>query len=180
MIHSGPSEFLLNMLSIIVAASENNVIGRDNQLVWKLPEDTLFFKNMTWGFPILMGRKSFEALDKKPLRGRFNIVITRNSSYDTGSKDVPVVPDLAAAIRLAEKQEAKEIFIGGGAEIYRESLPLCDRIYMTRVKTVIAGDAFFPEIPADLFELIASKNVPSDERNPFSMDFQTWQKKSGG
>ncbi len=165
------------MLSIIVAASENNVIGKDNQLVWKLPEDTLFFKNTTWGFPIVMGRKSFEALDKKPLRGRFNIIITRNRNYDTGSVDIPVTPDLTTAVALAKRQQAKEIFIGGGAEIYRESLLLCDRIYMTRVKTVIDGDAFFPDIPTDIFELISSKKVPADQRNPFDMDFQTWQKK---
>ena len=140
-------------LSIIVAATENNAIGKDNQMLWSLPEDMRFFKNTTWGYPIIMGRKTFEALGNKPLAGRFNIVISRQPGYSAGYPDVLQADNLPKAIELAKQTDAKEAFIGGGGQLYRESLLLCDFIYMTRVFTTLDGDAFFPEIPAAVFQL---------------------------
>jgi dihydrofolate reductase len=163
-------------LSIIVAASDNRVIGKNNQLLWNLPEDMRFFKNCTWGFPIIIGRKTFEALGNKPLAGRFNIVISRQPDYSTGSPDVQKAENLLQAIDLAKRTDAREIFIGGGGQIYAESIALCDTIYMTRVHAQLEGDAFFPVIPRDIFQLTYSKKVPADEKHAFAMDFQTWTK----
>src|ERR1700749_1788717 len=101
-------------LSIIVAASENNAIGKNNQMLWNLPEDMRFFKNTTWGSPVIMGRKTFEALGNKPLGGRFNIIISRNPKIEEKFPDVQIAGSLQEAIELAKKMEAKEAFIGGG------------------------------------------------------------------
>jgi dihydrofolate reductase len=163
-------------LSIIVAATENNAIGKNNQMLWNLPEDMRFFKNTTWGYPLIMGRKTFEALGNKPLAGRFNIVISRQAGYRAGSPEVQEAGSLLQAIELAGKMDAKEAFIGGGGQIYQESLLLCDTIYMTRVFTRLEGDAFFPEIPKDIFQLTHSRKVPADEKHAFAMEFQTWTK----
>lgn len=163
-------------LSIIVAASENNAIGKDNQMLWNLPEDMRFFKNTTWGYPIIMGRKTFEALGNKPLPGRFNIVVSRQPGYSAGNPVVQEAGSLQQAIEMAKKTDAREAFIGGGGQIYKEALLLCDTIYMTRVFTQLDGDAFFPEIPTNIFKLSYSKRVPADEKQPFAMDFQTWTK----
>lgn len=163
-------------LSIIVAASDNQVIGKANQLLWNLPEDMRFFKNCTWGFPIIMGRKTFEALGNKPLAGRFNIVISRQHGYSTGNPDVQIAENLSQAIELAKRTDAKEIFIGGGGQIYAESIALCDIIYMTRIHARLEGDAFFPEIPEDIFQLTYSRKVPADAKHVYDMDFQTWTK----
>ena len=165
-------------LSIIVAASENNVIGKNNQMIWNLPEDMRFFKNTTWGFPLIMGRKTYETLGGKPLAGRFNIVITRDKKYTAAHPAVQVAGNLAEAIALAKQTDCKEAFIGGGGQLYAESILVCDKIYLTRVKAILEGDAFFPEISRDIFELAHSKIVPADERHAYPMDFQTWTKKN--
>lgn len=163
-------------LSIIVAASINNAIGKHNQMLWNLPEDMRFFKNTTWGYPLIMGRKTFEALGNKPLPGRFNIVISRRPGYSAGNQEVQEADSLQKAIDLAKKMDAKESFIGGGGQIYKESLLLCDTIYMTRVFASLDGDAFFPEIPEDIFQLTQTVKVPADEKHAYAMDFQTWTK----
>jgi dihydrofolate reductase len=164
-------------LSIIVAAAENNVIGKNNQMVWYLPEDFRFFKNTTWGMPLIMGRKTYEAMGTKNLAGRFNIIITRQRDYLRDQPDSRVAANLGEAIELARQTDSREAFIGGGGQLYAESILRCDRIYITRVKAVLDGDAFFPEIPRDTFELTQSRIVPADEKNAYSMDFQTWTKK---
>jgi dihydrofolate reductase len=163
-------------LSIIVAASENNAIGKDNQMLWNLPEDMRFFKNTTWGFPLIMGRKTFEALGSKPLPGRFNIVVSRRPGYKTGDPEVQEADSMLKAIELAIKTDAKEAFIGGGGQIYKESLLLCDTIYMTRVSAIVEGDAFFPIIPEDVFQLTHSLKVAANDKHAYAMDFQTWTK----
>ncbi|HCL83294.1 MAG TPA: diacylglycerol kinase [Chitinophagaceae bacterium] len=163
-------------LSIIVAASLNHAIGKNNQMLWNLPEDMRFFKNTTWGLPLIMGRKTFEALGNKPLPGRFNIVISRRPGYKAGNPEVQEADSLFQAIDLAKKMDAKEAFIGGGGQIYKESLLLCDTIYMTRVFATLEGDAFFPVIPQDVFQMTYSKKVPADEKHAYAMEFQTWTK----
>jgi dihydrofolate reductase len=163
-------------LSIIVAASENNAIGKNNQMLWNLPEDMRFFKNTTWGLPLIMGRKTYEALGNKPLAGRFNIVVSRQPGYKTGNQEVQEADSLLKAIDLAKKMDAREVFIGGGGQIYKESILLCDTIYMTRVFVKLDGDAFFPEIPQHIFHLIHSKKVPADDKHAYAMDFQIWTK----
>ena len=128
------------IISIIVAASENNVIGIDNQLPWKLPGDMQFFKNTTWGHPMVMGRKTFESLDGS-LKGRQNIVITRQQDYSYPG--TIIVPSLEEGVRAAEAQDTHEIFIAGGGEIFKQAMPIVDRIYLTRVHTTLQGDAYF-------------------------------------
>lgn len=163
------------MISIIVAASENNVIGVENRLPWHLPGDLRFFKNTTWGFPVLMGRKTFESMGGKPLKGRQNIVITRQSGYD--HPGITVVSSISDGIKEAEQLDVKEIFITGGTEIFLQSFPLVDRIYRTRVHTTVEGDAFFPEISESEWELKHSEAHPADEKNAFAYTFETWERK---
>ena len=133
--------------SIIVAMAKNNAIGKDNQLLWHLPEDLQYFKRTTMGKPIVMGRKTFESIGR-PLPGRLNIVITRQQDWQHDG--VKVVHTIEDALRLAEAQSmidgVDEVMVIGGAEIYKTALPQADKLYITRVDAEIEGDAFFPEI----------------------------------
>ena len=131
-------------LSLLVAASKNNVIGKDNKLPWYLPNDLKYFKNQTWGLPILMGRKTFESIGK-PLPGRKSIVITRNTDWKHDGVDV--VHSVEEAISKAGEFGVKEIFVIGGAEIFQTSFNSARRIYLTRVHHQFDGDAHFPSVP---------------------------------
>ena len=162
------------IISIIVAASENNVIGIDNQLPWKLPGDMQFFKNTTWGHPMVMGRKTFESLDGS-LKGRQNIVITRQQAYSYPG--TIIVPSLEEGVRAAEAQDTHEIFIAGGGEIFKQAMPIVDRIYLTRVHTTLQGDAYFPEFSREEWELKDSESHPADEKNNYAYTFERWERK---
>jgi dihydrofolate reductase len=162
-------------ISIVVAASENNVIGKDNRLLWTLPNDMKFFKNTTWGMPVIMGRKTFESLGK-PLTGRTNIIVTtRNNWHPEGAI---VVSSLEAALEAARSTDALEAYIIGGGEIYRQSLPLCNRVYLTRVHTAIDGDTYFPELPAAEWTLHSRLDFPADAKHAFAYSFEVWDKRS--
>jgi dihydrofolate reductase len=161
-------------LSLIVATSLNNSIGKANAMLWHLPEDFKFFKNTTWGMPIIMGRKTFESIGK-PLPGRTNIVITSNKDWQ--KEGTVTATSLQEAIQLAKETNAKEIFITGGGEIYKQSMQIANRIYRTLVHTQIEGDTFFPEIDGAIWEKVFEKNVEADEKNKYDMSFQTWEKK---
>ena len=162
------------MISLIVAASENNAIGKSNDMPWHLPEDLKFFKNTTWGMPVIMGRKTFEAVGK-PLPGRTNIIVTTNPNWS--AENTITAASIEEAIKVAKESNAKEIFITGGGEIYRQTLPLADKVYLTRVQTVLDGDAFFPEMDLNIWEICFEKHVKADEKNKFDMTFQTWIRK---
>lgn len=161
-------------ISIIVAASENNVIGIENRLPWNLPADLQFFKNTTWGMPIIMGRKTFESMGR-PLKGRQNIVITRQKDYT--SPGITVVPSIDAAVKAAEEQEVNEIFITGGTEIFLQAFPLVNRIYLTRVHATVQGDAFFPEISSNEWELAHSEPHAADDKHAYAFTFERWERK---
>jgi dihydrofolate reductase len=166
------------IISLIVAASTNNVIGKDNRLLWHLPSDMKYFKNTTWGMPVVMGRKTYEALAGEPLPGRFNFVITRNKDWDPGKeKKALVAPDLETALRMAEETDCKETFVIGGGQIYAEAMPVADRIYMTRVHTVLEGDTWFPVIDEKVWELTDNRDFPVDEKHAFAYSFQVWERK---
>ncbi len=165
------------IISLIVAASTNNAIGKDNKLLWHLPNDMKFFKNTTWGMPVVMGRKTFEALAGEPLPGRFNYVVTRNANWQPGRDTVKVAPDLAAALDLAKETDCKETFVFGGAEIYAEAMSLADRIYMTRVHAVLEGDTFFPVIDEKDWKLVSELAFPADDKHAYAYSFQLWQRK---
>ena len=167
-------KFKIVVISFIVAASENNVIGKGNKLPWCLPTDMRYFKNVTWGMPVIMGRKSFESLGKA-LKGRANIVVTKNKEWK--AEDVQVVSSIDQAITFAAQTDAKEIFIIGGAEIFRSALPSADRIYLTLVHGNFDGDAFFPELEEDEWELISNRDCEADDKNPYALSFQVWERK---
>ena len=162
------------MISLIVAASTNNAIGKDNQLLWHLPNDLKFFKNTTWGMPVIMGRKTFEAVNK-PLPGRFNIVITRQADWK-GEGTIAAI-DLKDALKKAKETNCNEIFVIGGGEIYKQSMEIADKIYLTRVHVTLDGDTFFSAIDETKWQLTANQDFAIDEKHAHAYSFQTWQRK---
>lgn len=163
------------LISLIAAASENNAIGKDNHLMWHLPTDMKFFKNTTWGFPVIMGRKTFAELGNKPLPGRQSIVITRQKDWK--AKGVVVVNKLDDALFVARDADTKEIFIIGGGEIYKEALPKANRIYMTRVHATLEGDTYFPVFDEKKWNLTSAREVEADEKHAYGFTIQVWDKK---
>lgn len=163
------------ILSLIVAVSENGVIGKDNQLPWHLPNDLKYFKNQTWGMPILMGRKTFESISK-PLPGRKSIVITRNADWKHDGVDV--VHSVEAAIAKAQELGVKEIFVIGGAEIFHTSLSMAHRIYLTRVHHQVEGDVYFDNPEPEQWNLVKRQFCHADEKNAYSHTFQVWERAS--
>ncbi|MEO6135718.1 MAG: dihydrofolate reductase [Ginsengibacter sp.] len=161
------------ILCHIVAASENNVIGNDGELPWRLPNDFKYFKNTTWSMPVIMGRKTFESL-KKDLPGRINIVLTKKEGWK--DDNVQVAKDLGDAIEKATACDTKEIFIIGGGEIFNQTLPDVDRIYLTRVHTTIDGDTYYPELKKDEWALIKSDSFPADDKNNYPYTFEVWER----
>jgi len=161
-------------ISLVVAAAENNAIGKNNQLLWHLPNDLKFFKNTTWGMPVIMGRKTFESVNK-PLPGRFNIVITRQQGWKAES--VVAAVGLQDALRKAAETNCKEAFIIGGGEIYKQSMEIADKIYITRVHAILDGDTFFPAIDETKWQLTHNQDFAADEKHAFAYSFQTWEKK---
>lgn len=131
------------LVSLIVAKARNDVIGRDGGLPWHIPEDLKFFRKVTMGKPVIMGRKTYQSIGRA-LPGRLNIVITRNRGWRADG--VTVVDGLPAALQAARVAAAEETMVIGGEEIYRTALPLADRIYLTEVDLEVAGDASFPPI----------------------------------
>lgn len=161
-------------ISLIVAASNNNAIGKANAMLWHLPEDLKFFKNTTWGMPIIMGRKTFESVGK-PLPGRTNIILTSNK--DWRAEGTITTTSIEEACEAARATGAKEIFITGGGEIYKQTMGIANRIYLTRVNTKIDGDAFFPVMDETIWEKVFEKKVQADKKNKFDMSFERWERK---
>jgi dihydrofolate reductase len=165
------------IISIVVAASEDNAIGKDNQLLWKLPNDMKFFKNLTWGMPVVMGRKTFESIGSKALPGRLNIVLTRQINLYNGVAGVVSVNDFNQAIQLAVNQGYKELFVIGGSELYHQTFAVADKIYLTRVHSTFPGaDTHIDEIDVNKFELISSEKMCKDEKHAVDYSFETWQR----
>ncbi|NCI47152.1 dihydrofolate reductase [Sediminibacterium soli] len=164
------------IISLVVAASSNHAIGKDNRLLWHLPDDMKFFKNTTWAMPVIMGRKTFASLNGKPLNGRLNIVITRQQDWQ--AEGVIVVHSLAEAVQAATERYYLECYVIGGGEIYREALPVSQKVYLTRVDTVIDGDTFFPELDAENWVLQSARNCPADAKHAFAYAFQLWERKN--
>ncbi len=158
-------------LSLIVALAENNCIGIDNKLPWHLPEDLKYFRRLTTGNTVIMGRKTYESIGK-PLPNRSNIVISRNADFQ--AEGVKVVATIEEAVKLADSiaeiNGNEEAFIIGGAQIYQLTLPLAQRLYVTEVQKTVTGDAFFPSIEAAQWQEIASEPhyyEPSDTHYKF-------------
>lgn len=160
-------------ISLVVAAADNNAIGKDNRLLWHLPNDMKFFKNTTWGMPVIMGRKTFESLGK-PLAGRTNIVMTRHNNWS--AEGAHVVSNLDEALQVAADTDAKEAFVIGGGEIFAQALPLASRVYLTRVHTNIDGDTFFPELLPQDWKLLTQLDFEADAKHQYGYSFQVWQR----
>jgi dihydrofolate reductase len=158
------------MFTIIAAAAENNALGKDNQLLWHLPEDFKRFKALTSGHYIIMGRKTFESFPK-PLPNRTHIIITRQLDYPAPEGCI-VVPSLEKAIGLCPKNE--ETFIIGGGEIYQQALDVVDKIDVTRVHTTLDADTFFPTIDPTTWEMVFEEFHPKDEKHAFDFTFLTY------
>lgn len=160
--------------SIIVAKSENNVIGKDNGMVWHMPADLKHFKHKTMGHYIIMGRKTLESMDK-PLPGRTTIVVTRNKNYH--AEGCIIVHNVQEAFNIAESNQQKEVFILGGAEIYKSTMDLADKIYLTEIKASFEGDTFFPEINRSEWQEVRRQEYEADEKNPYPYAFVDLMKK---
>lgn len=163
------------LISLVVAATENNVIGKNNKLLWHLPNDLRFFKNTTWAMPVIMGRKTFDSLGK-PLTGRTNIVITRQSDWQ--AQGVKVVANLDEALTEASYADAKEAFVIGGGEIFKQSMPLANKIYITRIHAILEGDTFFPEINNTEWRLASNLNFKADHKHTYDYSFQIWERQT--
>lgn len=159
--------------SIMVARSDNYVIGKDNQLPWRMPADLRYFKQTTMGHYCIMGRKTFESVDN-PLPGRTNVIITRQPEYR--AEGCVVVHNLDEAFRQGEEQAQEEIFILGGAEIYKQALDVVDRIYLTEIKTIVDGDTFFPKIDYTQWKETKREEHSADEKNPYDYAFVMLEK----
>ncbi|MFP4046634.1 MAG: dihydrofolate reductase [Bacteroidales bacterium] len=159
------------MLSMIVAAAENNAIGKDNKLLWHLPDDLKHFKNTTKGHHIIMGRKTFES-NGRPLPKRTNIIITKNKDFTADG--CLIVHSIDEALEIAKNDN--EPFIIGGETIYRQAMPLAERIYLTRVHTEIEGDTFFPEIDENEWEEKSREYHEKDEKHPYPFSIITLER----
>ena len=160
------------MITLIAAVAENNALGKDNQLLWHLPDDFKRFKNITSGHYIIMGRKTFESFPK-PLPNRTHVIITRQKEYT--SENCIVVDSLQKAIAVCPKDE--ETFIIGGGEIYKQSIETADKLDITRVHHAFEADTFFPEIDLNEWKLTSEEFHPKDEKHHFDFTFQTYLRK---
>ena len=161
-------------ISIVVAAAQNNAIGKDGKMPWHLPSDMKHFKNITWAMPVIMGRKTFESLGK-PLAGRKNNVITRQPDWK--AEGAVIVKNWEDALFVARQTDAKEVFVIGGGEIYRMAFEKTKRIYLTRVKTEPEGDTFFPDLDTKTWYLVSKKDHEADEKNIYDHSFQVWERR---
>lgn len=161
-------------ISIIVATSLNNAIGKNNQLLWHLPADLKFFKATTMGCPVIMGRKTFQSIGRT-LPGRKNVVITKDKNFNSDHQfDIIVVSSIDEA--LIKMHAEKEVFIIGGGEIYNQTIGITDLIYRTIVNTTIDGDVYFSEINKDEFNLVWEEKHEADEKNKFDYTYQKFER----
>ncbi len=161
------------MLTIIAAIANNNVLGKDNQLIWHIPADLKRFKKETSGHHIIMGRKTFESLGR-PLPNRVNVIISRNLNYPTPN-GCTVVESLEKALEVAKNDSNP--FIIGGAQIYTEAIEIADKLDLTYVYHDFDGDVFFPEIDADIWQEVSREDFEASEESKYSYSFVSYQRK---
>lgn len=168
----------MTILSMIVATADNNIIGKDNDMPWHLPADLAYFKKVTLGKPIIMGRKTYESIGR-PLPGRRNIVISRDENYTPqgkGAESVDVVASVEQAFALVDGETIPEVMVIGGGAIYQHCLPNADRLYITHIKAAIDGDTQFPNYDDGSWQKISNELRPSDENNAYDLDFCVYQR----
>ncbi len=176
----------MTILSMIVATADNNIIGKDNDMPWHLPADLAYFKKVTLGKPIIMGRKTYESIGMA-LPGRRNIVISRDESYTPqgkGAEGVDVVTSVEQALSLVDgsngncevEEAVPEVMVIGGGAIYKHCLPNADRLYVTHIKATIDGDTQFPTYDDGSWQKVSSELRVSDEKNAYDLDFCIYQR----
>jgi len=167
----------MTILSMIVATADNNIIGKDNTMPWHLPADLAYFKQVTLGKPIIMGRKTYESIGR-PLPGRRNIVISRDESYT--AEGIDTVTSVEKALALVDGSDGgeavEEIMVIGGGAIYKHCLPNADRLYVTHIKATIDGDTQFPNYDNGSWQKIESELRKSDDKNAYDLDFCIYQR----
>jgi dihydrofolate reductase len=161
-------------ITLIVAKAKNNVIGKDNQLIWKLSADLKRFKSITSGHFILMGRKTYESLGK-PLPNRKHIIITRNPDSQAPEGHY-AFSSVEEAVIFCNKIGVEQLFIIGGGQIYEATINRCDRLEITEVEAEPEGDTYFPEIDPKIWKETEREHFPADEKNEFPFAFVTYQK----
>jgi len=172
----------MTILSMIVATADNNIIGKDNDMPWHLPADLAYFKKVTLGKPIIMGRKTYDSIGMA-LPGRRNIVITRDENYlpkGKGSEGVDVVSSVEQALALVDgsngNEAVTEIMVIGGGAIYKHCLPAANRLYITHIKAAIDGDTQFPDYDDGSWKQVSSELKVSDEKNAYDLDFCVYER----
>ncbi|WP_192821603.1 dihydrofolate reductase [Rufibacter sp. LB8] len=164
------------MIGLVVAISENRVIGKDNQLIWHLPEDLKHFKRLTLGHPMVMGRKTFEAIGK-PLPGRTSIIVTRQADY-VAPESCLVATSVEEALQKALALDETVMVVGGG-DIYQQALPFAEVVYLTLVHESFEGDVYFPELEPDVWEITEQAEHEADDRHAYPYSFFTFRRKAG-
>lgn len=161
------------MISLLVALDKNRLIGRNNDLPWRLPADLAYFKRVTMGHTIIMGRKTYDSIGK-PLPGRHNVIMTRNKDFHVeGCTVIHTVDDI-----LAMKESSnEELFVIGGAEIFEMVLPFTDRLYLTEIDEEFEGDTYFPTINEEEWQIVSKEKGIKDEKNPYDYFFVVYEKK---
>ena len=162
------------MLSIIVAIANENVIGKDNQLIWHLPEDLKRFKEITTGHKMIMGRKTFESLGRV-LPNRKHIILCNDMQMDIDNENVEILDDISKLDKYINSDE--ECFVIGGATIYKLLMPYANKMYITKINQDFEGDVWFPEIKEDMWQEISREKGLKNEENPFDYDYITYIKK---
>jgi dihydrofolate reductase len=159
------------VVSLVVAMARNRVIGKDGGLPWRLPDDLKHFKRLTLDHTVIMGRKTFEEI-RRPLANRRNVVISRNPAFRPAG--VTVVPNLAEALALGATED--EVFVIGGGEVYRQALPLADRLYLTVVHADVEGDTTFPPFDVNGWVLESEQDHPADDHHAWPFTFRTYRR----
>jgi dihydrofolate reductase len=162
-------------ISLVVAVARNRVIGHQGQIPWRLPDDQLFFRRLTSGHPVVMGRKTFESIGK-PLPNRSNLVVSR--------RDFSQIPGIRGFAKLMQaeawvrEQGFEDLFVIGGEALYREAMQRAERIYLTRVEAEPEGDAFFPELDERVWRCVEQQAQRADERHSHDFSFEVWERRS--
>ena len=162
---------MLMPIALVVAVAENGGIGKNNQLLWHLPDDLKHFKRLTLGYPVLMGRKTFESIGR-PLPGRRNLVLTRDVAFRPEGVEV-----VHSAEEALQKADGQQLFVIGGAEIYALFLPLADALYLTQVAARPEADTFFPAFDAEEWQEVSREEHPADDRHAYAFSIMKWERK---
>lgn len=160
-------------ISLVVAAATNHAIGKEGKMPWHLPNDMKHFKNVTWGMPVIMGRKTFESLGKV-LPGRKNIVVSRQPGFQP--EGTVVVKSIEDALFVAKEADANEVMVIGGGEIYKALFDKARRIYLTRVEAEPEADTFFPSLHPRQWHLLSQQRHEADEKNDYNYSFELWER----